>query len=102
MIHNATIDGPSSSTRGHKIKFQKEHFSSKSRNDFASSVTNRENFLTNRTISLWNNLPYEVVAKSKSPNSFKAQLDKHMPSIVANINKNKNNLKYIVNKFFFK
>ena len=73
---NLEITGPAMGVRGNSRRIRRESFKSKFRNNFAHSVTVRHNFLLNRTVPIWNELP-EIVVSSSSLNSFKSSLDKH-------------------------
>src|SRR5664279_3936589 len=55
--------------RGHKLKLFKKRV----------STTSRKNFISQRVINDWNDLPEEVVEAS-TVESFKKRLDKHMNS----------------------
>ena len=59
-----------SSSRPHGQKIQREKF---------DKCSFRHKFLFNRIATTWNNLPSKIV-ESRSVNSFKANLDKHMSS----------------------
>ena len=74
QIANLSETGPSSATRGHSMRFSREHFSSSIRNHLASSVTLRENFFLNRIIPTWNSLPNDII-EAQSLNIFKKKLD---------------------------
>jgi hypothetical protein len=63
--------------RGHKLKLSFDNFSSVDRNNFASCIARRENFLYSRVVALWNQLP-ETVATARSLNAFKARLDEYL------------------------
>jgi hypothetical protein len=67
----------------HDSTIQKEHFTSKERNDYCSAVTNRLHFLTNRVAHIWNRLPESMTHIQRATvkgtvNAFKKQLDHFM------------------------
>ena len=62
-------------TRGHNLRVKKEVFSARLINDNSTSVGVRQNFLNNKVVEDWNNLPSEAV-NSNTVNSFKSKLDK--------------------------
>ena len=67
--------GPASNIRGAKHRLVK---------NFTRDCTHRENFLSNRIVSAWNELP-EVVINSKTINAFKNKLDAFLKSKTNNI-----------------
>ena len=68
-------NGPAFSTRGHKMKIDRESFSSQLSNDHAASVNVRHNFFRNRVTPLWNALPNQTVL-SPSLEKFKVEYDR--------------------------
>ena len=56
--------------RGHSLKLHKN----------SSKTTARANFLSNRVVSLWNNLPESVVT-AKTVDTFKQRLDEHWKNL---------------------
>ena len=80
VIRSSTVEnGPAFSTRGHKMKIDRESFSSQLRNDHAASVNVRHNFFRNRVTPLWNALPNQTVL-SLSLKKFKVEYDRQFLS----------------------
>ena len=75
LVTRTNREGPAAALRGNSMKAQRESFSAQIKNDFASAVSARHVFFSNRVVPHWNNLPEEVI-KSKSVTNFKIALDK--------------------------
>ena len=61
-----------------QLKSKRPH-SQKIEREVYKKCKQRHNFLTNRIVTIWNNLPAKAV-EAPSLNSFKAKVDKHMSS----------------------
>jgi ribonucleases P/MRP protein subunit RPP40 len=64
LTNSLFLGGPASGIRGHKHRLTKQ----------ATKINQREHFLLNRVVDIWNKLPPDVV-NAKSKNSFKKRLD---------------------------
>ena len=60
--------------RGNRLRLRRESLKSRTRNNLARLVTQRNNFMTNRVVPRWNKLP-ETVASVQSLFAFKSVLD---------------------------
>ena len=60
--------GPASAIRGHSSRLERQ---------IVRNCTPRHEFLVNRIVSVWNSLPQSVI-ETRTVNSFKAALDKHL------------------------
>ena len=70
-----SMNTPGMTTRGHEFKLMKSR----------SNTRTYQEFFTNRTVNLWNNLPREAV-NAKSLNALKNHIDKSLKDYIYSTN----------------